>query len=92
MKGRNGTSSGSGRGYRSSPEYSLSPLYQAKAASPLVILLGWFHLACANELIIGETKAELSNIHNDSLDLNAIPKIISRGLKKVHMDLERLSG
>jgi len=59
-------------------------------SSRLVILLGWFRFICANGLIVGETKADLRDIHDANLDLKVIPKIISKGLVKVKADLERL--
>jgi hypothetical protein len=59
-------------------------------SSRLVILLGWFRFICANGLIIGETKAELRDVHDGDLNLQAIPGIISEGLTKVKTDLARL--
>lgn len=59
-------------------------------SSRLVILLGWFRFICANGLVIGETKAALRDIHNENLNLEVIPKIISEGLSKVNADLDRL--
>ena len=59
-------------------------------SSRLVILLGWFRFICTNGLIIGETKAELRDIHDEKLNLEVIPEIISKGLAKVSADLERL--
>ena len=59
-------------------------------SSRLVILLGWFRFICTNGLIIGETKAELRDTHDENLNLEIIPEIISKGLVKVKADLERL--
>jgi hypothetical protein len=59
-------------------------------SSRLVILFGWYRFICANGLIIGETKAALRDIHDENLNLEVIPKIISEGLEKVKADLERL--
>lgn len=59
-------------------------------SSRLVILFGWFRFICANGLIIGETKAALRDIHDENLNLEVIPEIISKGLAKVNADLERL--
>ena len=59
-------------------------------SSRLVILFGWFRFICANGLVIGETKAALRDIHDENLNLDVIPKIISKGLEKVRADLERL--
>ena len=59
-------------------------------SSRLIILLTWFRLICSNGMTISETKAELRDIHNENLDLSAIPDIIADGLSKVHIDLARL--
>jgi hypothetical protein len=59
-------------------------------SSRLVILLGWFRFICTNGLIIGETKAELRDTHDENLNLEIIPEIIAIGLVKVKADLERL--
>jgi hypothetical protein len=60
-------------------------------SSRLVILLGWFRFICANGLIIGETKAELRDTHDENLNLEIIPEVIAEGLMKVKADLNRLS-
>jgi hypothetical protein len=59
-------------------------------SSRLVILLGWFRFVCANGLIIGETKAALRDIHDENMNLEVIPEIISKGLAKVEADMKRL--
>ncbi|WP_291981798.1 DUF932 domain-containing protein [Candidatus Accumulibacter sp. ACC005] len=59
-------------------------------SSRLLILFGWFRFVCANGLVIGETKAALRDIHDENLNLDVIPKIISEGLEKVKADLDRL--
>ena len=59
-------------------------------SSRLVIMLGWFRFVCSNGLIIGETKAELRDVHDEHLNLGVIPGIIANGLAKVRSDLERL--
>lgn len=59
-------------------------------SSRLVILFGWFRFICTNGLIIGETKASLRDTHDENLNLEVIPEIISEGLAKVKADLERL--
>jgi len=61
-------------------------------SSRLVILLGWFRFVCSNGLIIGETKAALRDVHDEHLNLEAIPEIISKGLSKVRANTERLAG
>lgn len=59
-------------------------------SSRLVILFGWFRIICTNGLIIGETKASLRDTHDENLNLEVIPEIISKGLAKVKADLARL--
>jgi hypothetical protein len=59
-------------------------------SSRLVILLGWYRLICANGMVIGETMAELRDIHNDQLELDPIPELITAGLAKVKTELKRL--
>ena len=60
-------------------------------SSRLVILLGWLRFVCSNGLVIGETKAELKDIHNEYMDLEKIPGIIASGLGYVQQDLKRIS-
>jgi Domain of unknown function (DUF932) len=59
-------------------------------SSRLVILFSWLRLICTNGLMIRETKAALRDIHDENLDLDVIPKIISEGLKKAKADEVRL--
>jgi hypothetical protein len=59
-------------------------------SSRLVIMFGWFRFICTNGLIIGETKAALRDTHDENLNLEVIPEIISEGLEKVKADLGRL--
>jgi hypothetical protein len=59
-------------------------------SSRLVILLGWFRLVCSNGLVIGETKKEIRDIHNESLDLDKIPPLISDAMELVDGDVARL--
>jgi len=60
-------------------------------ASRLVILLGWLRFVCSNGLVIGETKAELRDVHDKYLNLDAIPQIIVEGMAGVDNDHERLN-
>lgn len=48
--------------------------------SRLVVLLGWFRMVCSNGMVIGETKMELRQIHNASIDLGRIRFDISSAL------------
>lgn len=61
-------------------------------SSRLVILLGWLRFVCANGLVIGETKAELRDVHDEHLNLGAIPGIIVAGMNVVGNDLQRIRG
>lgn len=61
-------------------------------SSRLIILFGWLRIVCSNGLIVGETKAALRDTHDENLNLQIIPKIISEGLAKVKVDMARLSG
>jgi hypothetical protein len=59
-------------------------------SSRLVVQLSWFRLVCSNGLTVKETTAVLSDVHNQNLNLSAIPEIIAEGLTKVRADKERL--
>lgn len=59
-------------------------------SSRLVILFSWFRLVCSNGLIIRETKEEIRDIHNEHLDLDKIPPVISKAMNLVRGDVERL--
>lgn len=61
-------------------------------SSRLVLLLGWLRLVCSNGLIVGETKAELRDVHDARLDLEQIGEAISKGLKLVERDFRRLQS
>lgn len=60
-------------------------------SSRLVILLGWFRFLCSNGMVIGETKTELRDIHNERMNLEKIPDLICKGLGLVKIDIERLN-
>ncbi len=61
-------------------------------SSRLILLLGWYRLVCSNGLIIGETKAELKDIHDQRLNIDVIPGMIAAGLKKVQGDIARMGA
>lgn len=61
-------------------------------SSRLVILLGWLRLVCTNGLVIRETKTELSDIHNEHLDIERIPQIVHDACKLVKADKERMES
>jgi hypothetical protein len=58
--------------------------------SRLLVLLGWLRFVCSNGMVIGETKTELRDVHNQDIDLAAIPKVIQDGLQLVKRDIGRL--
>jgi hypothetical protein len=59
-------------------------------SSRLVILFGWFRFVCANGLVIGETKIEIKERHNQSLELPSIPDRIRPALEAVKTDRSRM--
>ncbi|MBM4296182.1 MAG: DUF932 domain-containing protein, partial [Deltaproteobacteria bacterium] len=59
-------------------------------SSRLVVLLGWIRWICSNGMIIGETKAELRDTHDDHLDLDPIVDAVVNGLKLVDHDLAKM--
>jgi len=61
------------------------------ASSRLVVLLGWLRFVCSNGLVIGETKAELKDIHNKHMKLEKITGIVAKGLSYVNGDKDRIA-
>jgi len=61
-------------------------------SSRLVILLGWLRLVCLNGLVILETKATLRDVHDEHLNLDAIPDMVVAGMNAVGEDLRRIKG
>ncbi len=61
-------------------------------SSRLIVIFGWLRLVCSNGLVIGETKVELRDIHNESLNIGKIPKLVANAMKRVKNDLLRLRG
>lgn len=59
-------------------------------SSRLIILFGWLRFICTNGMIIGETMTTLRNIHDESLDLTAIPKLVASGMEKIEQDRKRI--
>lgn len=70
----------------------LECLNSVDGSSRLVILFSWLRLICSNGMTIRETKAELSDIHDGNLNLDIIPKIVSKGLENARLDTLRLQG
>jgi hypothetical protein len=59
-----------------------------EGSSRLKILLGWFRIVCLNGMIIGETLAEIDDIHNEQLDLDEVFDAVQNGID--HVQGERL--
>lgn len=62
------------------------------ASSRLVLMLEWVRFICSNGLVIKETLAHVSDIHNEHLDINPIPEIIASGLSHVEADIQHLKN
>jgi hypothetical protein len=62
-----------------------------EGTSRLIVLFGWVRLICSNGMVIRETQAELSDLHNKNIDLERITKIVNDGLKIVGQDLDQIS-
>ena len=61
-------------------------------SSRLVVLLGWIRFVCSNGLIVGETKAELREVHDARLNLDQVGAAIGNGLKMVERDFQRMQS
>lgn len=62
------------------------------ASSRLVLMLEWVRFICSNGLVIKDTLAHLSDIHNERLDITPIPEIIASGLSHVEADIQHLKN
>lgn len=61
------------------------------ASSRLIIVLSWYRLVCSNGLIMRETKTELRDIHNKSMEVSKIPGIVCEAVGYVQKERELLS-
>jgi hypothetical protein len=59
-------------------------------SSRLFVVFGWLRFVCSNGMVIGETKHELKDIHDQHLDLQQIPQMISDSMWLVKNDIVRL--
>ena len=59
-------------------------------SSRLIVLFGWLRFICSNGMIVGESMSVLRNIHDETLDLAAIPKLVTAGMQKAERDRKRL--
>ena len=58
----------------------------------LTIFLSWLRLVCTNGMVVRETKQEVSDVHNENLNLERIPEVIRDSMKAVQLDRLRLTG
>jgi hypothetical protein len=63
-----------------------------EGSSRLIVLFSWLRFICTNGLVIRETQAELSDLHNRNIDLEKITDIVVDGLNVVEQDTNRLSA
>ena len=61
-------------------------------SSKLIILLSWLRIICTNGMVVRRTRTELSDIHNEHLDLKQVPIVIGKAMKMVEDDVRRLKG
>jgi hypothetical protein len=61
-----------------------------EGSARLVILFGWLRFVCSNGMVIGDTRAEIRDIHNQRLDLDRIPEAIATALRQVKVDIARM--
>ena len=63
-----------------------------EGSSRLIVRFTWLRLVCTNGLLIRETKVEVSDIHNQNIDLNKIVDFVDDGLCVVGEDVNRLNA
>ena len=61
-----------------------------EGSSRFTVLFGWYRFVCSNGMIIGETKAEFRDTHDERLDLDPLPVKIGQGLKLVEKSIKRM--
>jgi hypothetical protein len=54
--------------------------------SRLIIVFGWLRFICSNGLIVGETIAEMRDIHNRHMELKKITELIKDGMSQIEKD------
>lgn len=60
------------------------------ASSRLVIIFGWFRFVCSNGMVIGDTKIEIRDIHNQSINLSHVPERIHEAMIDIEEERVRL--
>jgi hypothetical protein len=61
-------------------------------SSRLIVMLSWLRVICSNGWVIGESKTEIRDIHNEYLNLDKINDVVSNAMTVVENDVRRLSG
>jgi len=56
------------------------------------VCMGWFRVACSNGLFVGRDTAWLRRPHVDSLDLDAVPQLVTEGFGAAKADAARWQG
>jgi len=56
------------------------------------VLLGWLRFVCSNGLIVGETMAEIRDVHDARLNLDQVRLVIAKGLRMVDRDFARIQS
>ena len=54
--------------------------------SRLIIVFGWLRFICSNGMIVGETIAEMRDIHNHHMELEKITELIKGGMSQIDKD------
>jgi len=54
--------------------------------SRLIIVFGWLRFICSNGMIVGETIAEIRDIHNRHMELKKITELIKDGMSQIEKD------
>ena len=59
-------------------------------SSRLVVLFGWYRFVCANGMVVGESKIEIRERHEQRLEIESIPEGIASSLDAAQADRRRL--
>lgn len=62
------------------------------ASSRFKLLLSWKRLICSNGMMIRETIAEFTDVHDSDIDLSPVHDVIRAGLKKIPAEKRRIEG
>jgi uncharacterized protein DUF932 len=56
----------------------------------LVAFYSWLRLVCQNGMMVRDTKTEVREVHNHTLDLESVSRAITHGLSRAAADVRRL--